>query len=206
MSAKRIPLFPLEVVLFPGIALPLHIFEPRYKLMVRRCLGEQSEFGVILARAEGIAPVGCTAEIIKVVKEYEDGRMDILTIGKNAYRVMEVFNQQPYLEAAVEYLQEETSSPRAEMQARLLELYERCHALVYGRKPQSPQLSTGCSVAFQVANDLPLDLDCKQELLEIRSEAERQGRLLERLDHWLPQLAHLEHMRAKVGGNGHGVQ
>jgi len=206
MSAERIPLFPLEVVLFPGIPLPLHIFEPRYKLMVRRCLGEQSEFGVILARADGMARVGCTAEIIKVVKEYEDGRMDILTIGQNAYRVLEVFNQQPYLEAAVEYLQEETSSPRAEMQTRLLELYERCHALVYGRKPQSPEASTECSVTFQIANDLPLDLDCKQELLEIRGEAERQGRLLERLDHWLPQLARLEHMRAKAGGDGHGLQ
>lgn len=206
MSAERIPLFPLEVVLFPGIPLPLHIFEPRYKLMVRRCLDNRSEFGVILARADGIAPVGCSAEVIKVVKQYEDGRMDILTIGQNAYRVVEVFQEQPYLEAAVEYLDEETSSPRAETRKRLFELYQRCHALIYGRAPQSPEANPECSVAFQIANELPLDLDCKQELLELRAEAERQSRLLERLDKWLPQLAHLERTRAKAGGNGHGLR
>ncbi len=204
MSAARIPLFPLEIVLFPRTPLPLHIFEPRYKLMIGRCLENQAEFGVILARADGIAPVGCTAEIIKVVKKYEDGRMDILTIGQNAFRVQEVFNDQAYLEAAVEYLQEESCLPRAETQQHLLELYQRCRALIYGQAPQPPEVSAECSVAFQVASELPLDLDCKQELLEIRGEAERQSRLLKRLDQWLPRLAHMERRRAKAGGNGHG--
>ncbi len=206
MGDERIPLFPLEVVLFPGTPLPLHIFEPRYKLMIQRCLDKQSEFGVILARSEGIAPVGCTAEIIKVVKKYPDGRMDILTIGQAAYRVLEVFNDQPYLEGAVEYLDDDASPAGAQTQQRLLQLYERCQALIYGRAPQSPEISNECSVSFQVAGELPLDLEYKQELLEIRAEAERQRRLLERLNAWLPQLTRLEHMRAKAGGNGHGLQ
>lgn len=205
MSTDRIPLFPLEVVLFPSTPLPLHIFEPRYKLMIQRCLDNDSEFGVVLARQDGIVGVGCTAEIVKVVKKYEDGRMDILTVGQTAFRILEVFNDQPYVEGAVEYLDEDLSPADSEVRQRLLKLYEQCHGLIYGRLPQSPEMNTACSVAFQIASELPLDLDCKQELLEIRVESKRQSRLLERLNEWLPQLAHLERMRARAGGNGHGL-
>jgi Lon protease-like protein len=206
MRPERIPLFPLELVLFPGTPLPLHIFEPRYKLMVRRCLEERREFGVILARSAGIAAVGCTAEIIKVAKKYEDGRMDILTFGQTAYRVKEVFEDQPYLEGAVEYLEDHSSEGRTETRQRLLALYEKCHTLVYGRAPQSLHVNAGVSFAFQIASELPLDLDYKQELLELRVESERQSSLLERLDQWLPQLSHLDRMRKKAGGNGHGLR
>ncbi len=205
MSAERIPLFPLEVVLFPGTPLPLHIFEPRYKLMMRRSIEHRQEFGVILARSEGIAAVGCTAEIVKVVKKYEDGRMDILTMGQTPYRVLEVFDEQPYLEGAVEYLEDELGGAPAETRARLVSLYEKCYQLVYGRAPSPPETNAEFSVAFQIASELPLDLEYKQELLEIRSESERQNRLVERLDQWLPQLAHLERVRGKAGGNGRGL-
>src|ERR1700685_3016257 len=65
-----IPLFPLDVVLFPGAPLPLHIFEPRYKEMIGECLAQHLHFGVIRAAEKGLADVGCTAEIVTVVKEY----------------------------------------------------------------------------------------------------------------------------------------
>ncbi len=205
MSAERIPLFPLEVVLFPGTPLPLHIFEPRYKLMIRRCVESQREFGVILARSEGIASVGCTAEIVKVVKRYEDGRMDILTMGRTPYRVLEVFDQQPYLEAAVEFLEDEPGRATPETQQKLLKLFEECDALISGRVPSTPDAHAEFSIAFQIAAELPLDLAYKQELLEIRSEPERESRLAERLEKWLPQLTHLRRVRGKAGGNGHGL-
>ncbi|HZZ15900.1 MAG TPA: LON peptidase substrate-binding domain-containing protein, partial [Candidatus Sulfotelmatobacter sp.] len=73
-----IPLFPLDVVLFPGVPLPLHIFEPRYKEMIAECLAQHKTFGVVRALEEGLAEVGCTAEIITVVKEYSDGRLDLV--------------------------------------------------------------------------------------------------------------------------------
>src|SRR3990170_5299180 len=101
---NRIPLFPLDLVLFPGVSLPLHIFEPRYKLMTQHCLDERLEFGVILTRSDGIAPVGCTAEIAELVKRYPDGRMDILTMGRSRYRIQEVFEEKPYLEGQIEYV------------------------------------------------------------------------------------------------------
>ena len=203
MSAERIPLFPLDVVLFPGTPLPLHIFEPRYKLMIRRCVESRREFGVILARSDGTAGVGCTAEIVKVVKRYEDGRMDILTMGQTPYRVLKVFDQQPYLEAAVEFLEDGPGRAAPETQQKLLKLFDNCHTLLFGRA-SSPR-GAEFSLAFQIAAELPLDLEFKQELLEIRSESERQSRLVERLEKWLPQLANLERVRGKAGGNGHGL-
>jgi Lon protease-like protein len=88
MSGVRIPIFPLELVLFPEMILPLHIFEPRYRLMIRRCLDAPSEFGVVLARAGGIAAYGCTAEIAEVTKDYGDGRVDIVTEGRSVFRIL----------------------------------------------------------------------------------------------------------------------
>src|SRR5579864_4357368 len=95
MGPDRIPLFPLNVVLLPGAALPLHIFEPRYRGMVKDCLEEKTRFGVLLALDNGVARVGCTAEIIKVVQRYNDGRMDILTVGREPFRVVELLDQNP---------------------------------------------------------------------------------------------------------------
>ena len=208
MGSARIPLFPLELVLFPGTPLPLHIFEPRYKLMVKRCLEKRAVFGVILTRSDGIAPVGCTAEIAQIVKRYEDGRMDVLTVGQNVYRLLEVFDEQPYLEGAVEHLEDVPGpgSTETQQQQQLVTLYEQCHTVIYGRAPQPPETRSGVSLAYQITCELPLDLDYKQELLEMRAESERQNSLLKRLTQWLPQLARLERMREKAGGNGHGLR
>ena len=102
MSAGHLPLFPLEVVFFPGMLLPLHIFEPRYKLMIRRCLAQRQEFGVILARNGGIAGVGCSAEVLKVIKQSDDGRLDIVTVGQTRFRLLELFHHLPYLQGSVD--------------------------------------------------------------------------------------------------------
>jgi Lon protease-like protein len=205
MRPEPIPLFPLEVVLFPGTPLSLHIFEPRYKLMVRHCMDSQTAFGVLLARQEGIARVGCTAEIVKVVKKHEDGRMDILTMGVNPYRVLEVIEEKAYLEGTVELLEDDPRPAPAETQQHLVSLYGQCHALVFGREPKSPELKPGESLAFQIGSELPLELEYKQELLELRVESDRQRHLLERLKLWLPQLSRLERVRGKAAGNGHGL-
>ena len=88
MRANRIPLFPLNVVLFPGATLPLHIFEQRYKVMIGHCLGKNREFGIILVSERGVAALGCTAAITRKIKDYPDGRMDILTQGRAVFRAL----------------------------------------------------------------------------------------------------------------------
>ena len=92
MRPERIPLFPLNVVLLPGAELPLHIFEPRYREMVKTCIDEKSEFGMLLSLPKGLARVGCTAEIKAVTQRYDDGRMDILTAGRAPFRVVELLS------------------------------------------------------------------------------------------------------------------
>src|SRR4029450_7854046 len=96
-------LFPLNTVLFPGMPLPLHVFEERYKLMVGRCLEEERPFGVVLIRTgqEGGGPavphrVGTTAEIA-TAKHLDDGRMNLLVVGQERVRIRELVRQEPYL-------------------------------------------------------------------------------------------------------------
>src|SRR6267378_2518946 len=92
-GVRELPLFPLETVLFPGVPLPLHIFEPRYKEMIGECLARKSLFGVVRAQDEGVTEIGCTAEIIAVTKKYEDGRLEIVTEGRERFEVLEVNRQ-----------------------------------------------------------------------------------------------------------------
>jgi len=198
----RIPLFPLEVVLFPGILLPLHIFEPRYRQMVHRCLEEHSEFGIVLARQDGIAPVGCTAEISNLVKRYPDGKMDILTIGRAIFHIQHVLDENPLLEADVEYVKSEPESTSPDDVQRLLRLFEECHQLVFGKPASLPDSGAAEHVSYLVAGGLPLDLDYKQGLLEMPSEAARLEDLIERLENWIPQLEQMRHARRVAGGNG----
>lgn len=201
MEPKRIPLFPLEVVLFPGTLLPLHIFEPRYKLMIRHCREKQLAFGVVLAKGEGIAPAGCTAEIMEEVKEYEDGKLDILTVGRRAFNILEVFEEKEYAEADVEYLEDEPFDQKLPA-ASLLKLYERCHELAFGSTPDSPDADKLNSFSYQIASELPLDLAYKQTLLEMRHEGERRRSLEAALDKWLVELAEAARSRKLAGGNG----
>lgn len=202
MNPQRIPIFPLDVVLFPGCSLPLHIFEPRYKMMVRRCLNMKMQFGVVLAQTQGMATVGCTAAIVSVVKQYADGKMDILTRGKLAFQVKELFDDKAYLEAAIECFEDPVESyPPASKE--LIEAYEQCHWLLFNRAPDKRRTKASLSPAFAMASTLPLPLDQKQILLENRDEAERQAQLLDQLKEWLPQLVYLNERRSHARGNGH---
>ncbi|HMK38660.1 MAG TPA: LON peptidase substrate-binding domain-containing protein, partial [Bacteroidota bacterium] len=78
MPETWLPLFPLNVVLFPRSALPLHIFEERYKVLINECVERGTPFGVALAREKGMADVGCSAVVSSVTRRYDDGRMDIV--------------------------------------------------------------------------------------------------------------------------------
>lgn len=205
MQLDRIPLFPLNVVLFPGEQLPLHIFEPRYRRMVRECLEAESPFGMLLALPDGIVRVGCTAEILHVTKRYEDGRMDILTTGRRPFRVVDLFTANPLLEGAVDYLDDEDSTLDPRKEKELIDLYEACHTLIFTAVPRNLSESRPELLSFAVASALPLDLLCKQQILELRSEAERQNRLLRYLGEWARHLQKVESPQKRGRGNGHGL-
>jgi ATP-dependent Lon protease len=207
MRPDRIPLFPLNVVLLPGADLPLHIFEPRYRKMVRDCLDNKSEFGMLLALFDGVAGTGCTAEILEVVKRYENGRMDILTVGRAPFRVVELFAQDPLLEGRVDYLEDRHSTTSPQTRRSLTELYEACHTLVYGDYPRDAAADPDGDdqLSYTIAAKLPMELLWKQRILELRTEAERQERLLTYLRDWAPHLQKVETQQHRAAGNGSGL-
>ena len=102
-----IPLFPLGVVLLPQMELPLHIFEERYKVMINECLKQNRVFGVVYYDGTNIRSIGCTAKILGVVKQYEDGRMDIVTRGKTRFSIKDMDQSRIYLQAKVLFFEDE---------------------------------------------------------------------------------------------------
>jgi ATP-dependent Lon protease len=203
MNPARIPLFPLDLVLFPGQAMPLHIFEPRYREMTRHCIQTQTPFGMIRASGVNLAQTGCSAMIVKVLKEYEDGRSDILTAGQSAFRLIRVHEEKIYLEADIQFLEEDFSTVDSVVSKQLEQLCDQCHHLLYGEDAPHFEIDGGISLAYHVATELPLDTGMRQELLEVRSESERQAFLVAHLQDWYPQLQRRERVRGKAAGNGH---
>src|ERR1700682_2414094 len=126
MRPDRLPLFPLNMVLFPGEQLPLHIFEQRYRRMARACLDQHTSFGVVLAPPDATAKVGCTAKIIEVPQRYSDGRLDIITVGREPFRVLEFFKETLLLEGEVEYPEDRDTAAPPTLKAELVRLYDSC--------------------------------------------------------------------------------
>jgi uncharacterized protein len=196
-----LPLFPLNLVLLPGTPLPLHIFEPRYKEMISECLQQQKIFGIVRAKEEGVADIGCTAEILNVDKKYPDGRMDILTAGRHRFEVMEVNQERPFLQAEVVYLQDEPGLASNDEIAAALKLHGELMALA-GENAEIPDTADS-QLSFHLAGSLPLDLDFKQNLLTMKSEAERVSAIVSYFEAILPGLRRSVRARKTAGGNGH---
>ena len=197
-----LPLFPLDVVLLPGVPLPLHIFEPRYKEMITECLEQKKPFGVVRSKKEGIAEIGCTAEIIAVTKKHSDGRMDIITEGRERFEVMQLNQERSFLRAEVLYLQDEPGSAPAEKISQALKLHGQILSLA-GAEPETVSEIDGSKLSFHLAGSLPLDPDFKQTLLEMKSEAERVETLLEYYRATIPKVEKTLRAREKASGNGH---
>jgi Lon protease-like protein len=205
MRPARIPLFPLELVLLPAMPLPLHIFEPRYKLMIGRCLKQNLEFGIVLAQGSSAVAIGCTAGITRKLKDYCDGRMDLLTEGRAIFRIIDLLDEKEYYEAVVDYLPEDATPQDAEKEKELTDIFQQCHLLLFGHPWPGNQPGDPVPLAYRLAARLPLDLRERQRVLEERSEADRREFLLRYSNELLPRLAQTELTRHKAAGGDHGI-
>src|ERR1051326_6905731 len=160
MDDLLLPLFPLEIVLLPHEASPLHIFEERYKDMIRHCLEvqDQSEtedhFGVVLAREDKMERVGCTAHILNVARRYDDGRLDIVTAGRRRFEVLFTNEERPYLRGGVEFFDDDSAATPASqsLTERTMELFHRVAArLDTGREFPDGFPRPELSLSFQIA-------------------------------------------------------
>ena len=196
-----LPLFPLDVVLLPGTPLPLHIFEPRYKEMIGECRTNSAPFGVIRALEQGIADVGCTAEIVTVTKEYSDGRLDLVAEGRKRFEVLALNQDRSFLQAEVLLVPDVAVAAGDEDRARAIQVH--LEILSLAGAVQDLSAADPSALSFYLAGSLPLDLDFKQKLLAMRSESDRIQAVAAYLESILPNLRHAARAREKAGGNGH---
>jgi Lon protease-like protein len=204
-----IPLFPLDLVLLPEMPLPLHIFEPRYREMVGECLRDKKGFGIVRVKSGGAARniersierCGCTAEIMDVVQNYADGRMDIFTIGRRRFEIRAINEERSFYQAEVSFIDDDAADTEdAEVRQCMLDLHTEVLTLISSEVTKVDEGSN--ELSFQLLAALPVDLDFKQTLLEMRSEAQRQQLLLDYYTKILPQLQTLAFRQQRSGTNG----
>ena len=203
-----LPLFPLEVVLFPGDILPLHIFEERYKLMISECLAKgepapaEGEFGIVWAEGEQLRTVGCTAAVVQVLRRYDDGRLDIVTAGRRRFEILFTNQDRAYLRGAVTFFEDD--DPRQATEAEIARARGLLSQVLRRLKLEDPPPAGDIrSRSFAIAAHLPLGLEFKQQILAMRSERERLHRVCEAMEKLIPALDFREKARTKSSGNGH---
>jgi Lon protease-like protein len=200
-----LPLFPLSVVLFPRTQLPLHIFEERYKEMIGEILGQNSEFGVVLATDRGIVNTGCSALVEEVTRRYDDGRLDLVSVGQRRFEILDLNDEKSYLRAAVEFFNdEETEAATDELKQRAIDGFQTLRQLA--DQPSLPEpMWDDPQLSFQLAQWIS-ELDFQQTLLSMRSEAQRIQRLAEFFPGYVVRQQRVRHVRAVAPRNGHGFQ
>ena len=195
-----LPLFPLEIVVFPGAPLPLHIFEPRYKEMIGECLAESRPFGMVRAKENALSAIGCSARIINIIKKYEDGQLDIAAEGAQRFEIIQVNQERSFLQAEVAFFDDEPSIVSKNAADTVIKLHEQLFAVM----GQTVEVERDAAyLSYRLAQDLPVDLDFKQTLLEMKSEAERVEILTEYYRATIPKIENSLRVRQRASGNGH---
>ncbi len=196
-----LPLFPLDVVLYPDEALPLHIFEPRYREMVGRCLHDDRPFGLILAREGGLADVGCTARIERILERFDDGRLNLLVRGSGRFRIIRLRDEHAYLSADAVAVPDPDEALQANLRERAIAQHARLLELA-GRTMRMSLYDTP-HVSYAIAHNAGLTNAQKQEVLELITENLRLAYLVQHLETFIPRVETQEDVRRKVQSNGH---
>ena len=198
-----IPIFPLATVVYPGELLNLHIFEPRYKQLIKECVETKKSFGIPAVIDEKISEMGTLVQVMEISKEYDDGKLDIKTEGLQVFRILEVINVLPgklYSGAIVNYPKNDEKGNRALMQGIVKGIKELHKLLKIEKKFTKPDEELW---SYDVAHHAGMSLTEEYELLELLHELQRQEYLKRHLKKVLPLLAEMEMLKEKVKLNGH---
>jgi Lon protease-like protein len=214
---SELPVFPLSVVLFPGVPLPLHIFEPRYRQMLSDIRAGNNLFGLSYfdvstsdLEIPPVGTIGCVAEVTEA-QALPDGRSNILTIGLIRYRLESYVERgDPYLVARVSFFEDEdedadllreASQDVAEHFSRIA----RAVRIINDERASLPDISDTepQRLSFLVAAAMEVDTNVKQDLLELRSMSERLARLRDMLGQALSNSEERARVHELAKGNGH---
>lgn len=205
-DTKFLPLFPLELVVFPGEEQKLHIFEPRYKQLIRECEDTGAPFGISSCVEKRLSGYGTEMELVTVYRVYAGGEMDILTRGRRRFRLESFQAQLPdklYGGGDVALLEEQADAV-PEVTGQLASEYARLHELLetgFTRDDfQRPDLS------YRIAEEVGLSLAQKVDLLAVDRESERQEAILQHLRRVIPVLEGARDVKRRVRGNGHFIR
>lgn len=199
---ELIPLFPLALVLLPAMPLPLHIFEDRYKEMMGDVMPLNGEFGVVMAKEGGIVNIGCTARVERVVRQYPDGRLDILVIGQRRFVIDSLDDEKSYLRAQVEFFNDEDATEVPfDLRQRTRQAYRQLVTLEEPGETSEPKFDLN-RMSFQVAQFIA-DLDKRQTVLALRSEIERLEFLVRIIPEYVAQRERIAVANRVAPLNGH---
>jgi Lon protease-like protein len=197
----EIGLFPLELVLLPSERVPLHIFEDRYKELIGECLTEERDFGLILEDDDGLREVGTRTAVIELIDTFDDGRMNVLVEGRARFRVVALTEGRSFRTAEVEDLEDDDGGPTEGEVEQALDVFRRLVAVAEADEIDEPAGSSPL-LSFELASRVDFGHELKQELLELRSEAERLRRLVGLLEEAARALAREREIRRRAAGNG----
>jgi len=199
-----IPLFPLGIVIYPMEKLHLHIFEPRYKQLIRECYELKKAFGIPPVFNNQLQDIGTLAEVRQILHEYENGEMDINTEGIKVFRTLEVIRRVPdklYSGAIVNYPENNLDDGDPKLMQTIIKGVKEVHRLLNISKDfKKPDNELTC---YDVAHHIGMSVEEEYEFLGLLRERQRQEYLKRHLQKVLPMLMQMEQLKEKVKLNGH---
>ncbi|MCC9167628.1 LON peptidase substrate-binding domain-containing protein [Pontibacter harenae] len=201
--AKYLPLFPLEIVVFPGEKLNLHIFEPRYKQLVLDCITNNTSFGIPTFIDNKVGEYGTEVKILQIEKKYDNGEMDIRTKGVSIFKVKQFDKQAPgrlYAGGEVKKITDEGTEDIV-TKLKIKECMQKLHE-VLGLRTLFLDLPEDFK-SYDIAHHLGLSVEQEYLLLQLPNESDRQELLLQHLITIIPIVEEAERLKVRVKQNGH---
>ena len=200
---QMLPQFPLQLVVYPGEQLNLHIFEMRYRQLINEIAVTGNTFGIPAFIKNKVMDFGTEMELIEITKKHEDGKLDIKTRGIGVFKIHEFFpkvKDKLYAIAEIEKLRFESSGDDF-VAGEILDKTEELYGMLKINKPL-PENAADLKV-YDIAKNIGLSLNQEYKLLTISSEEARQNFILEHLNRMIPTVSHIEEIRRKAKLNGH---
>jgi uncharacterized protein len=198
-----IPIFPLQLIVYPGEALNLHIFEPRYKQLINDCFTLKKPFGIPSVLNNNVSEFGCLVEIVDIVKTYDNGEMDISTQGTLIFKILENIETIPnklYRGAIATYPVVKYHANK-KLQQNVVTMLKELHLLLNVTK--NFKKADADLLSFDIAHHIGLTLQEEYQLLQFEEEVHRLEFLSRHLIKSIAVLKQMDHLREKIQQNGH---
>ena len=203
---ELVGLFPLHIVLFPGASYPLHIFEDRYQALVRDSTERRSPFGINLVDSGKMFDIGCSVLVTRVLKDYGDGRKDVVVTGLERYRIASILpKEQPYITASVVGIADQTEERDIALMDETIGLYNELIERVYGKAETTLESAEWLrrEPSYRIAQKSGLELLARQQLLEMTSENQRLAAMRDHLQSILPKIRRVDQIRILSRNDGY---